>query len=234
MKPRIGIYIFVKTPGISKVKTRLAKTIGEPFALEFYQRSLDCLSAMIKELSTEHQNVTPFWAIAEETQENHHQWKDFAVVPQENGDLGERLDSIYQHAQKQNQWAIFIGSDSPHMPKRLLSKAINSIHNSQDKNFLLGKTTDGGFYLFASKFPFTRENWKTPTYSISETSKQLIQEFSKLSDHIELDSFFDVDEFEDLIRFSEFNDPELSQKQIELINWTRDLISSGDYQKQGK
>ena len=83
MKPRIGI--FVKTPGISKVKTRLAKTIGETFALEFYQRSLDCLSSMMREISTEYQNVTPFWAIAEKTQDNHHQWKEFEVVTQVDG-----------------------------------------------------------------------------------------------------------------------------------------------------
>ena len=58
----IAIAIFVKTPGISPIKTRLAASIGQQKAEDFYRLSLKSLVSTLKEI-----DITPYWAVGGKT-----------------------------------------------------------------------------------------------------------------------------------------------------------------------
>jgi glycosyltransferase A (GT-A) superfamily protein (DUF2064 family) len=44
---KLPLAVFVKTPGLSPIKTRLAASVGEQKALEFYRRSLRVTEAVV-------------------------------------------------------------------------------------------------------------------------------------------------------------------------------------------
>ena len=59
-----AIAVFVKTPRLSPVKTRLAASIGTPNAEQLYRL---CIGAIEQTLDTtlKNLNATPFWAVGE-------------------------------------------------------------------------------------------------------------------------------------------------------------------------
>ena len=73
----IAIAIFVKTPGVSPLKTRLAKTIGKEKAEAFYQLSLKCIIDTLENINIKNIAITPHWAIAEKECLNYPLWNNF-------------------------------------------------------------------------------------------------------------------------------------------------------------
>jgi len=59
-----GIAIFVKTPGLSPIKTRLAAHVGIERALEIYRASIDCVRASV-DLACSRVELSAYWAVAE-------------------------------------------------------------------------------------------------------------------------------------------------------------------------
>ncbi len=57
-----SLAIFVKTPGYSPVKTRLAASIGQRRAEQFHRLAAAAVAAVAKAAMPA---VTPYWAIAE-------------------------------------------------------------------------------------------------------------------------------------------------------------------------
>ncbi len=55
---KIAIAIFVKTPGVSPLKTRLAASLGQEKALHFYKLSLKCIISTLEETA-----INPYWAV---------------------------------------------------------------------------------------------------------------------------------------------------------------------------
>src|SRR6476620_4510872 len=96
---RIAIAVFVKTPGMSPVKTRLAKTIGVQAAERFYLLSAASVEAVIREV-VHHSfkpdvQLCPYWALAEEAADSYPLWQRFQKIFQGNGTLGDRLNQVY-------------------------------------------------------------------------------------------------------------------------------------------
>ena len=129
-----AIAVFVKTPGLSPVKTRLAATIGTAAAEEFYQL---CTEAIQETLTTasETMDIVPFWAVGEEAGLSHPLWQGFASIYTGQGDLGERQHHIYQTLLAKYPQVILIGADSPQLTTTHLKKAIESLDSH---NFALG------------------------------------------------------------------------------------------------
>jgi rSAM/selenodomain-associated transferase 1 len=191
-----AIAIFVKTPGLSPVKTRLAASIGTAAAEEFYQLCTEAIQqTLLQNMSsaTEAMNIVPFWAVGEPAGLDHPLWQSFESIYTGEGDLGERQHHIYQYLLAKYQRVILIGADSPQLCARHLNDAITALDNHQ---FALGPAVDGGYYLLAGRAPIAKDIWTSVTYSSADTAKQLL---ARLPSKVALlDCITDVDTIDDL------------------------------------
>lgn len=161
-----AIAIFVKTPGLSPLKTRLAAGIGQPAALQFYRNSL----AALRELLTAHPKLAPYWAVAEPSLPAEHPWQDFPVMHQDQGDLGLRMGSVLAKLQKSHEKVLFIGSDTPQLSTEVLNAALVGLDLH---DVVFGPAADGGFYLMATKVPIATELFQKVSYSQADTLSRL-------------------------------------------------------------
>jgi glycosyltransferase A (GT-A) superfamily protein (DUF2064 family) len=190
-----AIAIFVKTPGLSPVKTRLAKDIGNNNAELFYKLSIKKVEDTIKELCVIDESLTPFWAIAESEKLTQGLWPTFTNIYQGTGTLGERLANIYKQLISKYDEVFFIGADSPHLNANQFLKATRF----NESNFIIGKSLDGGFYLFGGKTEIPDSSWINVRYSSEHTAKDLILNLEKIGTICEKNQEFDVDTYGDLI-----------------------------------
>ncbi|MCO4793763.1 MAG: DUF2064 domain-containing protein [Bacteriovoracaceae bacterium] len=218
MKQNLAIAIFVKTPGISPLKTRLAKGIGSEKALLFYKKSIIATQALIKSVQIPNVKITPYFSIAEMEGMDHLMWAGFERIFQGEGNLGDRLNKSWQELKKNYQSVVFLGGDSPHLSPDLFKNALEKI-TSDPTNFFLGKTIDGGFYLFGGSSEIPSEAWTNVEYSTNSTSKQLINQIKKDSKVNLLEESFDIDESDDLKRYKSLDVQGFLSEQKDLINW---------------
>jgi rSAM/selenodomain-associated transferase 1 len=214
-----AIAIFVKTPEVSEIKTRLAATIGEQNAIEFYELSLKATQAVVMEaIKKSDGKLEAYWAVAEKDQLDNSHWNSFKTISQGTGDLGDRLATVYSKLQQKHRKVFLIGADSPQINYKTLLKAEFKLISSS--NYILGETIDGGFYLFGARGIIERANWKAIPYSSDETAAMLVQKFGK-SQAIFLDKMFDIDYVEDLWNLGEYATEELLPEQIAIIEWSK-------------
>ncbi|MCB0341605.1 MAG: glycosyltransferase [Pseudobdellovibrionaceae bacterium] len=189
---RIAVAIFVKTPGLSDIKTRLAKGIGAQKAAEFYLQSVATTAMKVKKFAESQPDVFPFWAVAEESGCDHPLWKEFPTIYQGMGGLGERQYKIFSDLINTHDGVVLIGADCPHMPTNTLSDAAKSLSPSGE-NFVIGPAEDGGYYLFAASKPVAQEIWTGVTYSYEHTRKELEELLRPQGHIIHLPELFDID-----------------------------------------
>lgn len=194
-----AIAIWVKTPGLSPVKTRLAATIGTRAAEDFYQLSAQAVGAVVRQaVSTSAELLTPYWAVAEEAALDHPAWRDFPAVYQGEGDLGARLAHVYEVLLQRHSWVMFIGADAPQITAELLTQAAQIL--SKTGNFVLGPAEDGGYYLFGGATPVPYALWVAVPYSAADTLKIFAGLLEPLGLIRYLPTTFDLDTSDDLAR----------------------------------
>lgn len=187
-----AIAVFVKTPGLSPVKTRLAATIGTAAAEQFYRLCTEAIQEIL-ESASDTMDVVPFWAVGEKAGLSHSIWQGFESIYTGEGDLGERQHHIYQTLLAKYQRVILIGADSPQLSLTHLNSAIEALNSH---SFAMGPAVDGGYYLFAGRAPIARDTWTNVTYSTGETASQLLARLP--SKAALLESITDVDTIDDL------------------------------------
>ncbi len=216
-----AIAIFVKTPGFSPVKSRLAASIGQEKAEEFYKLSLKATYAVVAQaIQKSEGKIEAYWAVAEKDQLTNPLWNSFKTIPQGSGGLGERLSSVYAKLQKQHKKVFLIGADLPHLNYKELLRAQFKLTSSSE--YILGETDDGGFYLFGGRGIIERAVWNSIPYSSEETATALIQKLGK-SHFLYLDKNFDIDYVEDLKRLAEYPTDALLDEQRQVIEWAKKI-----------
>ena len=137
------------------------------------------------------------------------------IQMQTGEDLGERMLHAFAEELRQFSKVVIIGIDSPTLPVEEIFKAFKALENHE---IVLGPSEDGGYYLVGLNklVPemFQRVQWGT--------SEVLTQTLQRVSDrpHLLLDTYFDIDFPQDLIRLR----GELEQENgLSLIN-TRSWI----------
>ncbi|MBC7712871.1 MAG: DUF2064 domain-containing protein [Rhizobacter sp.] len=218
-RPTTAVAIFVKTPGVSTVKSRLASSTGVEKAEEFFHLSLKATEEFVIEaMKKSHGEIEAFWAVAETQTLQHPLWDFFQTIPQGTGDLGDRLFHVYSKLIKNHDRVFLIGADLPHLGFNTLLKA-HQTAMSHDQ-FIIGETDDGGFYLFGGKKPIERTVWNSITYSSDQTSEELKTALGK-ENFIFLDKNFDIDFVEDLKRLSDLKNDNLLPKQKKIVEWAK-------------
>lgn len=209
----IALAIFVKTPDISPLKTRLAKTIGQQAAHDFYALSLKAIETTVSK-----SNVTPYWAVAENDQTNHPLWQHFTAIHSGDGDLGERQHNIYQTLLNKHDKVLLIGADTPQISQHHIQTAIDAL-NTHD--FVIGPAHDGGYYLFGGHKPTPLEIWTNVTWSVETTRAELEQNLP--SPPLHLPKLTDVDTKDDLFAAQKEMPNDTNEHQKQLINWIEKL-----------
>ncbi len=191
--------VFARAPEFGKVKTRLARTCGDEFALELARAMLlDTLElwAQIEVptrlfLTPDNFDARAFW--------------NGAVHPQGEGDLWTRLlraDSLLRDEGFER--VVIVGSDAPDLPPHLLKAAFASL---QDRPLVVGPSLDGGFYLLGSARRLPDELFENVPVSSRETFARLSENLHRLRrrdfDFRALSAWRDVDDEDDLRLFVE-------------------------------
>lgn len=228
MNADFALVTFVKTPGVSPVKTRLARDIGQDLASEFYALSLKATEARAHELKKLLPSLTIYWAVAEESCLEASVWSQFPSVPQGEGDLGDRLARVYEESLRRHSLVCFMGADSPHITSSKIANHIKHSYVSRERHFHLGPTSDGGFFFFGSGIPVAPSLWRSIQYSTDRTASDLEMALLPTATTIRFDEDFDIDEKSDLERLSKIDrsDPGLLPEQLAIIDWASALISS--------
>ncbi len=217
-----AIAIWVKTPGLSPVKTRLAATIGIKAAEEFYRLSAQAVGAVVRQaVRASPELLTPYWALAEEAALGHPAWRDFATVYQGEGNLGARLSHVYDMLLHRHPWVIFIGADAPQITLELLAEAAQLVSETGD--FVLGPADDGGYYLFGGANALPHTLWIAVPYSAADTLDAFAELLQPLGAIQYLPEMFDVDNADDLTRLTR----ELAKRQSLLPEQTNLLSVLG-------
>ncbi len=231
MSVRGALAIFVKTPGLSPIKTRLAATTGGNNARRFYDLSLLATEALAKAVACEVPSLQIYWAVAEREGVHAMRWQSFPTLFQGTGDLGARLSFVYQDLLTKHQYVCLMGADSPHLKIQDLKNGVLLTQKHLHDQFVLGRVADGGFYFFGGSIPLSSSIWRAVEYSTEQTAFQLITQISKIGGFDFIEESFDVDIESDLRRYIALNvvREEFLREQQDLFKWATDLLITGRY-----
>jgi len=200
MPPEIkdtAIIVFTKFPVEGKVKTRLAKNMGNKFAVSFYK---SCAEHTFKELlKVEEMGSDLFLFCAEENEiEQVIKWagNNFNYYSQQGNDLGLKMYNAFNTVFKKGyKKVIIIGTDMPDVSMNLVQNAISVLDNY---SVVIGPANDGGYYLlgFKSKLIdlFSGIEWSTESV-LDNTIEKLNN--SKIN-YFMLEELTDIDTLDDL------------------------------------
>lgn len=193
------LLIFTRNPEYGKVKTRIAKEIGEEKALNIYKFLLNKTLSATKNL-----DIVKEVFYSEEIIKNDI-WpeKSFRKSLQKGKDLGERMENAFKGRFLDGfEKIIIIGSDLYDLEKADLEQAFQKLDKS---DFVLGPAKDGGYYLLGMKSfspqVFRRKSWGTSTV-LRETLEDLKgQKIAFLEERNDIDTFDDIKSHPDFQKF---------------------------------
>jgi len=193
------ILILTKFPEAGKVKSRLAKEIGNHKAAEIYRTVL--LNNWQQAKETDHEISIEF--SPPDSKDKFHKMfgSNAKLNPQVGSDIGWKMANAFTNCfQQQFDAAILIGGDAPNISTQLFNEALTSL---QDHDIVLGPTHDGGYFLIGFKWDsfdtkyFQNINWSTP--KVFEQTSDIIRKSNNklylIEKRIDLDTFHDVKEF---------------------------------------
>jgi len=186
------LIIFVKNPELGKVKTRLAKTIGDEKALHIYKLLLEQTFQITLPVLAEKK------VYYSEFIQNIDQFND--LIYEKHIQVGEGLGDKMYHAFKHSfgEWAhkvIIIGSDCFELNSGIIEEAFKAL---EENDYVLGPAKDGGYYLLGMKAlnraVFENKEWSTENVFLDT----LLDIKNQKKSHYLLPTLSDVDREEDL------------------------------------
>tara|TARA_R110002072_G_C7945239_1_gene532793 strand:+ start:1169 stop:1798 length:630 start_codon:yes stop_codon:yes gene_type:complete len=184
------VIVFVKNIKLGKVKTRLAKTIGNQGASEVYNELIQ-----VTEKATENLSVDKRIYFSDAVVETI--WKNDYKTVQHGVDLGERMKNAFKKGFEDGyEHIVLIGSDLPDITANHINQGLEALKQNQ---MTFGPAEDGGYYLIGlSKmhhFVFDNKPW-SETNLLEETLSELKENGVTFTT---LDILNDIDTYEDLI-----------------------------------
>ncbi len=190
-----AIAIFVKTPGLSALKTRLARSIGHKTATRLYLRCAGATAEVAQEA-----DIGPvYWATAEAPESINGYWTDMPRLAQGKGSLGERMHRVLDDLVRRHGSGLLLGADAPQLHPAVLRQAGNWLHRDAARS-VLGPASDGGFWTFGASHVPSVNRWTRVEYSRPDTLTQLSKSMGDDARWLELPTLTDLDTAEDLAR----------------------------------
>lgn len=216
-----AIAVFVKTPGLSPIKTRLVGGLGEDRSAAFYRLSVAAVEATVAQ-AAKSTGACPYWAVAEDDGLSHPMWQGFSRIAQGEGTLGNRLHKVFSELRDQYEAVVLIGADAPQLTSAALEAALLKLSDTRSRSIhVLGRCHDGGFYLVGSRSTLSSTTWFDISYSTETAADNLAANLSLFGEILELGRLVDVDLAENLTALRE----ELKQlsrptaEQTALLKW---------------
>ncbi len=155
-----ALIIFVRNPVLGKVKTRLAKTMGDENALKVYKALLRKTHETVKGLNCDK------YIFYHGSINNNDSWPAsiYKKEVQVTGTLGEKMAAASEQIfDKGYEKLLIIGSDCYALTPEIIEEAFIKLSTAE---VVIGPATDGGYYLIGQTrfIPalFALEEWSTP------------------------------------------------------------------------
>ncbi|MCX6350634.1 MAG: TIGR04282 family arsenosugar biosynthesis glycosyltransferase [Bacteroidetes bacterium] len=189
---RNALLIFIKNPALGKVKTRLAKSIGDLNALKVYQHLLDHTMEITYELDADKflyydefiptKDIWPASAYQKELQKGEH--------------LGEKMNTAFTQVFDEGfKKVLMIMPDCPKMSDSLIDRAFKLLDSN---DFVVGPTNDGGFYLLGMN-KYNPDFFAETTYETATSLEHALKTINATGKkHFLMPELIDVDMEEDL------------------------------------
>ncbi|MGA9639452.1 TIGR04282 family arsenosugar biosynthesis glycosyltransferase [Flavobacterium sp.] len=187
-----ALIIFTRNPELGKVKTRLAKSIGDPQALQVYKDLLQHTMEQTQNLDSDNYVFYDTKVIENDIWNSDIYFKKV----QAKGDLGNKMQMAFEMLFDLGyQKCIIIGSDLFDLKTAIINKAFDSL---DIKEVVLGPAEDGGYYLLglnqSNTAIFQNKPWGTST-----VLEMTLNDLKQHSVHL-LETLNDIDTIEDLER----------------------------------
>lgn len=190
------LLIFTRNPELGKVKTRLAKGVGDANALTIYKRLLEHTKETVQPIDCVKRVGYSVKVRSEDL------WDDtiFEKFQQKGEDLGIRMKNAFKQAfDLGHMKVVIIGSDLYDLRQTHIEKAFETL---ETKDVVVGPALDGGYYLLglSQLIPSIFENKKWGTDSVLKDTLDDLQTYSVGM----LETLNDIDYAEDLKSYPEF------------------------------
>ncbi|HLL70191.1 MAG TPA: TIGR04282 family arsenosugar biosynthesis glycosyltransferase [Pyrinomonadaceae bacterium] len=202
-----ALAVMTKAPRAGESKTRLVPPLTDEEAARLSASFLSDTAANIAGACAENSGgartvdaVAAYTPVGAEAAFDALLPQSFALLAQRGGSFGERLfHAAYDLFALGYESCCLINSDSPTLPRALLTAAINQLQRPNDR-IVLGASDDGGYYLIGMKRAhprlFEEIAWSTP-----EVLAQTIERAREITlDVALLPAWYDVDEASTLRR----------------------------------
>ncbi len=200
---RAALAIFCRAPRLGRVKTRLAKSHGDEFALGLYRAMLADTFALGRALAPAVETFACFTPEGGFTgEESLSELWDGPKIAQCDGDLGAKILDCFARLRAQGYEKIaVIGSDSPDLPLKRLQRTYEVLDALP--MMIWGKSPDGGFYLMGASLDVPSWLFEGVTWSSEKTLSAIrwnnaTRKQAKL-EYAELPFWRDVDDEADLL-----------------------------------
>lgn len=184
------VIVFVKNILLGKVKTRLAKSIGDWGAFEVYKYLVEITERETGKIQNADLRIY-FSDIVIDSK-----WNGHEKFVQEGESLGQRMRNAFEKGFEDGYENIVgIGSDLPDLNEKIISEGLKALDQHQT---VFGPAKDGGYYLLGMNeiYPLIFENkpWSQPDL-LKRTLEELKAENISTALLTELN---DIDTLEDL------------------------------------
>ncbi len=174
MKSDSLLMVFIKNPSLGKVKTRLAKTVGDEKALHIYHILLDHTHKVAKRIKGD---KAVFYS---DFINNNDEWKknDFIQLLQKGNALGDKMENAFEKAFNMGyKKIIIIGSDCLDLNENIISDAFKLL---DEQEVVLGPARDGGYYLLGMRNLYP-QLFKNKTWSAENVLLDTLLDLSNLN-----------------------------------------------------
>ena len=192
------LMIFAENPEPGKVKTRLARTLGDNKALYIHLKLLEHTHAVAEKVDADKviyysDRIEEFGVL------------DYYKFPKElqKGDSpGARMNSAFGHSFAMGYAkVIMVGSDCHELSDEIISTAFK---NLDDHDAVVGPAKDGGYYLIGMRRHYPHV-FRDKSWTAEDVLLDTILDFKKLKlSYVLLPALRDVDEVEDLGELRKF------------------------------
>jgi rSAM/selenodomain-associated transferase 1 len=196
----VNLGLFVKEPVAGRVKTRLARSIGDRAATDLYRAFV--ADTLTLALNSRARHCRIFHSGAPLSSWNPGLWSSalggfLSEQPQSAGGLGERLATAFSAGPCP---LLMLGTDSPDLPEALLASALEALDAGAE--LVLGAVSDGGVWCIGLDRPrpelLSGIPWSSP-----RTGEALRNRADDLGlDRVEVAPWYDCDLEQDLLQLA--------------------------------
>ncbi len=213
-----AIAIFVKTPGLSPIKTRLAGAIGSEKAEAWHELAAQAVAEVALKA-----DIGPvYFAVAEKEGMNHPLWSSNDRLLQCLGGLGKRMAEVHTHLVAKHGAGLLLGADTPQITPKDLCIAHQWLSHPTPRQ-VIGPSRDGGFWLYGANQSIEASRWETVRYSTPTTRAAFEAAMIDQGRFKRLEEKTDVDEGHDLPMAHQalLSISEPTPRQARLLDWLK-------------